>query len=289
MTKRTNVLLAAAYWTVLILAGCIRESKEKTGNVPVPSATAGSPQISYRVVQTYPHDTTAFTEGLLFHEGKLYESTGSPERLRQTRSLVGEVDLRTGRISPKIELDRSRYFGEGIVFLNDKLYWLTYKTRVGFIYDAKTFQQLGSFALPGPEGWGLTTDGTHLIMSDGSRNLTFLDTTTHTPVKTLKVYDEHGSVRKLNELEYINGFLYANIYPTPVIVRIDPATGKVAGRLDLSSLAADAEAKYRDALEMNGIAFNPATGQILVTGKLWPTMYQIHFDSGDTLQTAANR
>ncbi len=209
-----------------------------------PDNNTTAPLINYALVNTYPHDTTAFTEGLVVHEEKLYESTGSPDDMPQTRSLFGVVDLATGGISKKAELDRDKYFGEGISFLNGKMYQLTYKNKTGFIYDAKTFRQTGEFALPVAEGWGMTTDSIHLIISDGSSKLTWLDPSDLKPVKTLNVTNEKGAVMKLNELEYINHFLYANIYGTNSIIKIDPATGIVKGLLDLSSLAHEAKARY---------------------------------------------
>ncbi len=276
--KKSGRILVVAHWVVLVLAGCSTENKEKTDGTANDASTRAGQLIHYGVVKTYPHDTTAFTEGLLVHGGKLYESTGSPADLPHTRSLVGEVDLSTGQISKKVELDRTKYFGEGIVFLKDKLYQLTYQTKIGFIYDAATFRQTGTFPIPSAEGWGLTTDGTYLIMSDGTQRLTFLDSATYAPVKTLEVYDQNGGVVQLNELEWINGFIYANIYTTSIIAKIDPRTGQVMGKLDLTSLTNDAKSRYPEALELNGIAFDPATRHIYVTGKLWPSIYQIQFD-----------
>src|SRR3989337_1234769 len=146
--------------TILILAGflaCKGEKRNITGGNEL-----DPPLINYGVVATHPHDTSSFTEGFVFYDGKLYEATGSPDDLPQTRSVVGPVDLSTGKINKKVELDRNKYFGEGIVFLNDKLYQLTYVTRVGFVYDAKTFKRIKEFSFPSKEGWGLTTDGNHL-------------------------------------------------------------------------------------------------------------------------------
>ncbi len=277
--KKAGIRLAVVTQMLsLTLGSCGSENKEKEAEKTPDAFTQASNVINYGVVRSHAHDTTAFTEGLIFYGGKLYESTGSPEELEQTRSLVREVDLRTGQITKKLELDRNKYFGEGIAFLNDKLYWLTYKGKIAFIYNAKTFKQVGTFPIPSQEGWGLTTDGAFLIMSDGTQKLTFLDTTNHQPVKTLEVHDQNGGVVQLNELEFINGFLYANIYTTPLIVKIDPKTGQVVGKLDLTSLAADAKSRYPKALEMNGIAFDDSTNHIYVTGKLWPTMYQIQID-----------
>jgi glutamine cyclotransferase len=258
---------------------CTNEKKDKYGDTTSPDNHSAPATINYGVVRTHPHDVTSFTEGLQVYQGKLYESTGSPANLAQTKSLVGEVDLRTGKIEKKVELDRNKYFGEGIVFLGDKLYLLTYTSKIGFVYDAATFKQTGTFTIPSKEGWGLTTDGTHLIMSDGTNKLTFLDPATYQPAKVISVYDEKGALEKINELEYIKGFIYANIYTTSTIVKIDPTTGKVAGKLDLTSLQQDAKSRNPDALEMNGIAYDATTNSVYITGKLWANMYEIKFNN----------
>ena len=241
------------------------------------SGAAAPPIINYALINTYPHDTTAFTEGLLIHDGQLYESTGSPEDMPQTRSLFGPLDLATGEINKKVELDRTKYFGEGITFLNDKIYQLTYKTKTGFIYDAKTFRKLGEFSFPGKEGWGMTTDGTFLLLSDGTNSIYYLDPSDFKHIKTVQVVNEKRAVGKLNEVEYINNFIYANIYETYSVIKIDPASGKVTGVLDLTSLANEAKNRYPGSMEMNGIAYDSVSGKVYITGKMWPTLYEIQF------------
>lgn len=255
------------------LIGC-NDSKDTNANAPATQA-ASLPAISYTLDATYPHDTTSFTEGLLFHDGQLYEATGAPDEMPQTRSLFGTVDLHTGHITPKAEIDRKKYFGEGIVFLNGKVYQLTYQTKVGFVYDAKTFQKLGQFTFPSAEGWGMTTDGKSLIMSDGTDVLTWLDPQTFATVKVVHVSDMNGPVQNVNELEYINGAIYANIYTTNRIIRIDPSNGNVTAAIDLSALADQARSKYSGSLEMNGIAYDSTSGKMYVTGKMWPEIYAI--------------
>jgi glutamine cyclotransferase len=235
------------------------------------------PDINFMVAATFPHDTLSFTEGFLFNEGQLFESTGSPDNYPYTRSVFGPVDLKTGKIDKKAELDRSVYFGEGILFLKGKIYQLTYKNQIGFIYDAKTFKKAGQFSYTNKEGWGLTTDGMNIIMSDGTNTLTYLDPATLKVTKTLSVSENGYAADYLNELEYINGFIYANVWTTNKIVKIDPATGKIMGKLDLISLLHEARTKYPGATELNGIAFDAATNKIYVTGKLWPCIYQIEF------------
>lgn len=257
----------------LLLASCgSDDSGEGTGTTPEPLPT---PIISYSVTKIHPHDVNSFTEGLLVHDGRLFESTGAPESLPQTRSLFGTLDLGTGKIDVKAELDRQQYFGEGIAILNDKLYQLTYQTKKGFIYDARTFKKLGEFTFPSQEGWGMTTDGQSLIMSDGTATLTYLDPQTMQPVKTLEVADSRGAVQNLNELEFIKGSIYANVYTTNDIVKIDPASGQVTGRIDLERLAGEARARHAGAMEMNGIAYDAAKDKIYVTGKMWPVLYEV--------------
>ncbi|MGC4035387.1 MAG: glutaminyl-peptide cyclotransferase [Chitinophagaceae bacterium] len=239
--------------------------------------SVGIPEINYAVIKYYPHDTTSYTEGFLFHDGKLYESTGYDSSFSSTRSLFGAVDLTTGKIDVKSELDKHKYFGEGIVFINDKLYQLTYRTKIGFIYDAKTFKKTGEFTFPSDEGWGMTTDGSSLIMSDGTPNLTYLNPGDFKVVKTLRVTDENGTLENINELELINGFIYANVYQQNYIIKIDPNSGNIIGKINLNSLAEEAKQKFPGAQQLNGIAFDSAANKIYVTGKLWPNIYEISF------------
>lgn len=236
-----------------------------------------TPLINYTVTNRYPHDTTLFTEGLLMHNGNLFESTGSPEDLASARSLVGIVDMKTGKLNKKIEIDRKKYFGEGIVILNGKLYQLTYKNKKGFIYDAKTFIQLDTFNFVNNEGWGMTTNGKDIIMSDGTDKLTFLNPDNMQPVKILSVTENNIPVKRLNELEFINGYIYSNIWMTNYIVKIDTSNGKVTGKLDLTALNNEEMKKKPNIDVLNGIAYDPEKKKIYVTGKLWPTIYEIDF------------
>lgn len=267
--------------TVAILTGfffsCNNASQNEASS---PNALPGAPppvNINYQVVNVYAHDTTSFTEGFLVHDGELYESTGHAAAAPSSRSLFGVVDLKTGKIRPKVELDKDKYFGEGIVFLNGKVYQLTYTTRIGFVYDAKTFKKLQEFTFPSEEGWGMTTDGAYLVMSDGTMDIHYLDPVNFTVVKTIKVTENNVPVEKINELEYIKGYIYANVYGKNTILKIDPANGKVTGKLDLGSLGNEARNKYAGALEMNGIAYDSVTDKIYVTGKEWPDIYEIQF------------
>jgi glutamine cyclotransferase len=259
----------------LFSIGCNDESKKSIENNN--DAASTTPIINYAVTKVFPHDTSLFTEGFLVHNGQLFESTGSPENLTHTRSLIGTIDLKTGKLAKKIELDRSKYFGEGIVILKDKLYQLTYKNQVGFIYDIKSFKQIDSFHFSNQEGWGLTTNGSELIMSDGTENLSFMTAGNIKTVRTLTVIESGIPVEYLNELEYINGFIYANVWKTNFILKIDPARGKVIGKLDLSSLVSEAMNKNPNADVLNGIAYDANSNAIYVTGKLWSNIYQINF------------
>lgn len=232
--------------------------------------------IPFKVVNIFPHDTSSYTEGFLFHNGKLFESTGHTSSFPSSRSLFGIVDLSSGRIDEKAEIDKNKYFGEGIVFLKDRVYQLTDTTRIGFIYDAKNYRKLGNFYYDG-EGWGLTTNGTQLIMSNGSSNIFFREPSLFKIVKTLGVTDNNGPVQNINEMELIRGFIYANQWLTDYILKIDTSSGKVVGRLDLSALKNETRIKCPFAEETNGIAYDSTADKIFVTGKRWPAIYQISF------------
>ena len=166
-------------------------------------------------------------------------------------------------------------FGEGIAFLAGKVYQLTYKSKIGFIYDAKTFKQLGEFKIPTKEGWGLTTNGKELIMSDGTNTLTYLDANNLQVIKKLSVTENGTAKNNLNELEYFNDHIYANLWTTNTILKIDPNDGRIVGEIDLTSFASEARSIYPGSLEMNGIAYDSLSNRVFVTGKLWPKIYEI--------------
>lgn len=236
------------------------------------------PVLEHTIVATLPHDTTAFTEGLLIHENKLFESTGSPDHMPHLRSVIGIVDLKTGKLDVKAELDKKAYpFGEGIVILKNKLYQVTYQNQTGFIYDAKTFKKIGQFNYSNKEGWGLTTDGTNIIMSDGTNNLTYFDPKEMKVLKVLAVNENGYATDALNELEYINGYIYANIWMTGYVVKIDPVSGKVLAKINFTPISYQMRNLHPNTLEMNGIAFDSIADKIYVTGKLWPNIYQVNF------------
>ncbi|MEO6303794.1 MAG: glutaminyl-peptide cyclotransferase [Bacteroidia bacterium] len=235
------------------------------------------PVLEYSIVATLPHDTTAFTQGFLIHDDKLFESTGSPDNMPFLKSVIGIVDWKTGKLNIKTELDKKAFpFGEGIVILKGKIYQITYKEQTGFIYDEKTFKKIGQFNYSNKEGWGLTTDGTHIIMSDGTNNLTYCDEEMK-PFKVISVNENGYAVDALNELEYIKGFIYANIYTTGYVVKIDPKTGKVVARINFTPMEYNMHNLHPNTLEMNGIAFDSIADKIYVTGKLWTNIYQVNF------------
>lgn len=227
-------------------------------------ALADVPVYKIEVINTFPHDPAAFTQGLAFHGGHLYEGTG-----RNGESSLRKVDLLTGDVQQKTMLP-IQHFGEGITIFGDKVYQLTWQTHLGVVYDLATFKQVQSFYLPG-EGWGITHDGSRLIVSDGTSFLRFLDPGTLREVSRIQVTEEGTPLDKLNELEFVDGEVWANVWYTDYIVRIDPGTGQVVGKLDLSGL--NQQRSTDDVL--NGIAWDADSGRLFVTGKLWSQLYEI--------------
>ncbi len=231
------------------------------------------PFYSYKIAAVYPHDSSAFTQGLVYYNNYLYEGTGL-----YGNSTLRQVRLEDGLIRQVVTMP-DQYFGEGIAIVDQSVVQLTWKENTGFVYDLTTFALTGTFTYPG-EGWGLAYDGRHLIMSDGSSKLTFLDPHTYQPVKQVDVQSITGPVENLNELEYIDGVIYANIWLEDVIALIDPETGFVIGWIDLSGLGSYLEGRFGpEVLQridvLNGIAYHPGTGHLLVTGKLWPLIFAI--------------
>jgi glutaminyl-peptide cyclotransferase len=234
-------------------------------------AYAAVPAYSATIVHRYPHDPQAFTEGLLYHDGFLYESTG-----RKGQSAIRKAVLQTGSILQQKVLDAS-YFGEGIVIWKNRLIQLTWQTQIGFIYDLATFQQRATFHYPG-EGWALTQDGHHLIMSDGTSDLRLLDPDNLNEIGRIHVTCDGRAVHRINELEWVKGEIYANIWVTNFIARIDPATGNITGLIDLTELANSTGVATGDSV-LNGIAYDANADRLFVTGKLWPTLFQITLSS----------
>lgn len=222
----------------------------------------------FQLINSFPHDTSSYTEGLEIHDGFLYESTG-----RNGLSRLLKTDLTTGKTIKAVKL-ASRYFGEGITIFDNKIYQLTYKTQVGFIYQLNTMARIDSFRFESKEGWGMTHDEKNLIMSDGTNVLTYLDPATCKPVKKIPVYDDKNAMVFLNELEYSDGVIYANIWGTFLIVKIDPNTGKVLSKIDLDGILT--LSNFTDHVDvLNGIAIDPNTKKMYVTGKLYPKLFEI--------------
>lgn len=238
------------------------------------AAGMGAPTEGYRVVHTYPHDTSAFTQGLVMVDGILYEGTGL-----NGHSSVRAVDLSTGRVIQSVKVP-DEYFGEGLTDWGGNLIELTWMAHRGFVYDRSSLRVIRRFEYEG-EGWGLTHDRQHLIMSDGTPVLRFLDPVTFRVVRTLSVSDGGRPVKELNELEYIDGEIYANIWQADRIARISPATGKVIGWIDLSGLLSPDERTDGNAV-LNGIAYDQKNDRIFVTGKLWPKLFEIRLVPGAT-------
>jgi glutaminyl-peptide cyclotransferase len=220
------------------------------------------------VLESYPHDTGAFTQGLLLYQGALYESTGLVGR-----SSVREVELATGRVLRQYDLP-SPYFGEGLALVGQRLFQLTWTNQVAFTYDRATFAGQGWFTY-GTQGWGLCYDGSRLVMSDGTSALYFRDPTTFQVLGQVTVRLNGLPLERLNELDCADGWVYANVWTTDFIVKIDPATGRVAARINAAGLLTPAESSGTDVL--NGIAHDPATGDFLITGKLWPKLFRVRF------------
>ena len=235
-------------------------------------------QVSYKIVNQYPHSTNSYTQGLFFSQDILYESTGSPGYLPETKSVFGILSLETGDIDVKVELDKNIYFGEGSTIIGDKIYQLTYKNQKGFVYNATTFEKVREFQFSSKEGWGLTNAGANLIMSDGTDQITYINSENFEIEKQISVKYQGQPQYNINELEYVSGFIYANIYQTNKITKINPNNGDVVGILDLSSVVNQLISKYPNIAELNGIAYRDSTDTFFITGKLWPYIYEMKLE-----------
>ena len=249
--------MAAFFWVALFSS-------------PMPKAQGPikrTPVFTYVLVKAYPHDPQAFTQGLVFLNGFLYESTGL-----QGRSSLRQVELETGKVLKQLDLP-AHFFGEGLTHWKDQLIQLTWRSGTGLVYERETFRLLKKFAYAG-EGWGLTQDGQHLIMSDGSARLYFLDPDTFREIRRLEVHDDGRPILNLNELEFTNGEVLANVFMTDRIARISPKSGRVTGWIDCKGLLSPKETN-RPVDVLNGIAYDAETGRLFVTGKLWPKLFEI--------------
>jgi glutamine cyclotransferase len=264
LTTFRTALTTSAFFLTLFLSLATLNCQTPGPKVVVNDRT---PVYGYEVVHTFPHDPDAFTQGLEFHDGNFLESTGE-----EGHSSLRRVEIETGKVLQRVEVPRP-YFAEGITLLKGKIYQLTWQHQLGFIYDALTFEKNGQFSYTG-EGWGLTNDGQSLILSDGSNRIRFINPDNFQVQRTIVVLDADTPVRELNELEYVKGEIYANIWHANRIARIDPQTGKVVGWIDLTGLLAPGEVQDEEAV-LNGIAFDAASDRLFVTGKLWPKLFEI--------------
>jgi glutaminyl-peptide cyclotransferase len=248
--------LISAQLLLLLLAQSARPPQSK----PVP-------EYSFKVVNIFPHDPAAFTQGLVYHNGFLYEGTGL-----NGRSSLRKVKLETGQVLQRSDLSQE-FFGEGIAILNNEVFQLTWRSEAGFVYKLSDFSTLRRFSYSG-EGWGLTTDGHDLFMSDGSDEIRVLDPKTLREKRRVKVHDGSTPITELNELEFVEGEIFANVWQTDRIARISPVTGKVTGWIELKGLLSPVY-KLEEGAVLNGIAYDPSGKRLFVTGKLWPSVFEI--------------
>ncbi len=252
---------------VAAVVSCNNNDPKPDPDKPDPNAPKS---MSYSIVATYPHDTSSYTQGLEIYKGEMYEGTGN-----YGFSKLKKVNLATGKAEREIALDK-KYFGEGITILNDTVYQLTWKEKTVFVYTLKDFKKIKEYPLT-TEGWGLTNDGKNLIVSTGGSDLYYYEPSTFKLVKTQTVMEGSSPSFNLNELEYINGFVYANQYTYPYIFKIDPATGLVVGKADVTQIWERVKRIDPNAEVPNGIAYDAATKKTYITGKLWPELYEVQF------------
>lgn len=257
-----------AYGTLLLARTCIAQSADKR-------AIAPAPEYTFQVLHVYPHDPNAFTQGLAYRNGFLYEGTGL-----KGRSSLRKVRLETGEVVQRIDL-HNEFFGEGITLLNNRVVQLTWLSHTGFVYDVRSFRLLRQFTYSG-EGWGLTTNGHELLLSDGSADIRVFNPETFAEKRHFAVHDGSDPVTKLNELEFVEGEIYANVWQTDRIARISPQSGRVVGWIDLTGILSPMYRREADAV-LNGIAYDPQGKRLFVTGKLWPSIFQIRVVHKPTL------
>jgi glutamine cyclotransferase len=268
----TSFIILTISSIVISLVSCNNGNNgSKNSSTPAPTNDLSPKLLSYSIINAYPHDTSSFTEGLEFYKGELYESTGLKEK-----SKLMKTDLTTGKALKQINL-AGDIFGEGITILRDTIYQLTYTEKAAFAYRVKDFKKIKeyTFSTETKEGWGMTNDGENLIATDGGSNLYFFQPSTFTLLKKIAVSEGGNPAFNLNEVQYLNGFIYANQWQYNYILKIEVATGKVVAKYDLSELTNMVKAKYPQADVLNGIAYNETTKNFYVTGKNWPELYEI--------------
>lgn len=268
---RPGYLLKSSILALLLLYVACGKGMNQNGGGP--TAASDVPVYTFQVINAWPHDRAAYTQGLEIHQGSLYESTG-----QHGSSSLRQVELQTGRVLRKVDVPR-QYFAEGLTVFQGKIFQLTWQSHKGFVYDLNTFELLNEFGCES-EGWGLTHDGRSLILSDGTNQIRFLNPVNYRVEKSIKVFDGDRPVMRLNELEYIKGEIYANIWETDWIVRLDPETGKVLGWIDLKNLLPQSDRSMTTNV-LNGIAYDEAGDRLFVTGKLWPKLFEIRLKKRD--------
>lgn len=266
MKSRNTATFFFLLLTALTISCACRGTARKSTAIAPPSPV----RYTYKVVNTYPHNTGSYTQGLYWHDGYLWEGTG-----QYGHSSLSQVELETGRIVKSTSMNND-IFGEGIALLDGKIFQLTWMNGIAFVYDPDNLTRTGHFRYSG-EGWGLTTDGKVLYMSDGTSQISMVDPTDFRKIKRINVKMDGQSLRGLNELEWIDGKIWANIYMTDEIVIIDPQTGNVEGIIDLSGILPDSDRTPATDV-LNGIAYDPATGRIFVTGKYWNKLFEIQIE-----------
>ncbi|OOQ60740.1 glutaminyl-peptide cyclotransferase [Mucilaginibacter pedocola] len=274
ITFKTDTLVLGAR---VITAKVYQAGKadEVTTNIVLLAAKAPE-ELTFKVEKVFPHDTSSYTEGLVYQDGVLYESDGGRVAEGTGQSSIRKVDLQTGKVLKKTDID-PKIFAEGIVVIGNKIVQLTYTERIGYVYDKNTLQLLSTFNNNvGIEGWGMTYDGNKIYMDDKTNRIFFLDKNDYHQTGFIDVYDDKGAVSQVNELEYIDGKIYANVYQSDDILVIDPKTGAVLQKIDMKALYPEAS-RNTNADVLNGIAYDKATGRIFVTGKKWDKLFQVKF------------
>lgn len=265
LSVRLGVFLGASTLTAIIYGSCLNACLPAK---PVTPAGHAVTYYTYNIVNTFPHDPAAYTQGLAFDGCILYEGTGG-----YGSSVIRRVDLETGRVLKEFKLD-ARYFGEGITIYKDTLIQLTWNSHTGFVYDKNSFDLLREFSYP-TEGWGITHDGGRIMMSDGTSRIYFLNPESFNAAGYIEVHDEKGPVTRINEMEYIGGRIFANVWKTDNIAVIDPGDGSVTGWIDLSGLRE--KGRFDNSIDvLNGITYDAGSGRMFVTGKLWPLLFEIN-------------
>lgn len=275
MTKSIHRIFIVTTISLIISSSCNdTDTNSHTTTPDTPAVTNNVKNIGISVLKTYPHDTSSFTQGLVIYKGQLYEGTGGSEYAPEGGgSELLKVNLNTGKAEKKLPLDK-KYFGEGITILNDTIYQLTWREKVVFVYDMN-FKKIKEYPI-NTEGWGITTDGKELIVSDGSSNLYFYDPSNFQLLRTQSVTQNNTDfVDSINELEFMDGFVYANQWGKPYIFKIDPASGQAVGRIDVTQIWERIKQIDPDADVPNGIAYDHDSKKIYITGKKWPELYEV--------------